>query len=204
CRRVDAAYKGGHIDADVRYKLQQEVMHFLSDAIPDLLDTAVAGEGCRESFDRVHHDICEGILNIYDSVGGQTYGIAQRWLNTTLLNLVVIEYNIQTGYWPVAETRKYFHVPVDDTIMRVAATKKEGQFRNGLCLECVPLEHEPGTDYELGWYARGKTQRFEYWEYPEYIAFQTAVRDKILSLQNSSDDSYTDLLDWAFKVSLAK
>lgn len=174
------------------WDLQKETGKLLSELIPDLLTV-----NSQESFDKRHHEICEAVIHVYDSIGKQPYGIAQRWLNLTLLNLAVIESSLEIGYWNTMDTRQYFHVPVEQYVLEAAASKYKDRFRHGLYLKCAPLRHEEPDNYQMDWFIRGETQPFEVWEYSEYIEFQLAVRNKIKEISTAQEGGYKDVLDWA-------
>lgn len=194
CRRV---YIPNHIPMERRSALERETEKLLSDRIPALLETAGHEGSCQEAFDSRHQEICKAVIGVYDGVGGLSYGIAQRWLNLTLMNLAVIESNLKTGYWPIAEVRKYFHVPVERYLLEAAATWRKDRFQHSLGLQCAPLRHDNPDLYQMDWFSPGETQPFEYWGYSEYMEFQVAVRDKLINCA-----AYQDPLDWAFKAFL--
>lgn len=203
CRRVH--FQNGTPSVDERDKLQKETIKLLSDRVPKLLQLANEAVNVKEVFDKLHHGICEDIKQIYNHAGSQPYGIAQRWLNLTLMQLVVIESNLMSGNLPVAETRKYFHVPVDEHLLAVA-TSRSKRFQHGLQLKCAPLYHGKEASYQMGWYRPGETQPYEHWEYPEYLEFQTAVQDKINEIEANQENHfrYQDTLDWVFRAYVEK
>lgn len=195
CRRVSFQNR---VPLENRDTFQRNVENLLSDMIPSLLDDVRSENGSQKLFDIKHNEICEAILHVYDCVGGQSYGIAQRWLNLTLMNLVVIDSNLKNGFLPIMDTRKFFHVPVDQYLLEAATSRYKDRFQHGLNLKYAPLKHNRPDNYQMDWYCPGKTQPFEYWEYPEYIEFQTAVRSKLKEFP--MNQNYIDLLDWAFNA----
>lgn len=195
CRRVSFQTR---VPLENRDTFERNVEKLLSDMIPNLLEVVGNKSGSQELFDRSHNDICEAIIHVYDSAGGQTYGIAQRWLNLTLMNMVVIESNLTTGFFPIIDARKFFHVPVEQYLLEAATTKQKDRFKHGLNLQFAPLKHDKSDDYQMDWYLPGKTQPFENWGYLEYMEFQNAVRSKVK--ESSMNHHYSDLLDWAFKA----
>lgn len=202
CRRVH--FQNGTPVKERNEPLKETIM-LLSDRIPALLQSAKDAIDGKEVFNKLHHGICEDIKQIYKRTGGQAYGIAQRWLNLTLMQLVVIESNLMAGKLPVTKTRKYFHVPVDQHLLAVA-TNKGHRFQHGLHLKCAPLYHGKDTNYQMGWYKPGEIQPYEHWEYPEYIEFQTAVQDKINEIGTNQEGyfPYQDTLDWVFRAYIEK
>ena len=202
CRRV---FFLSRVPIEKKKQLQKETDRLLSDRIPVLLQSANDAVNGKEVFDKLHHEICEGIRQIFRDTGNQTYGIAQRWLNLTLLHLVIIESGLISGKLPIKETRKYFHVPVDQHLLEVA-TSRSNKFLHGLHLKYAPLYHDREESYQMGWYRPGATQSYEYWEYPEYIEFQTAVQNKIAEIRASQEKhfDYQDTLDWVFGASIER
>ena len=134
---------------------------------------------------------------MYKSAGDLTYGIAQRWLNLTLMNLVVIEANMKTRYWPLESTRKYFHVPVEQYLLEAATRKATNNYQHSLGLKCAPLRHDDPDDYTMAWFVPGEVQPYERWGYSEYMEFQLAVRERLK--EHISKHIYRDPLDWAFR-----
>lgn len=172
--------------------MEREAEDLLSAEIPALL--RVSGQ---EAFDCKHQEICEAIIHLYADVGGLSYGIAQRWLNLTLMNLAVVESNLETGYWPIADIRKYFHVPVEQYLLEAATTERKNKFQHALNLKCAPLRHDNPDSYQMDWFIPGETQPFEYWGCAEYTEFQIAVRNKLKECT-----AYQDPIDWAFRAFL--
>ena len=177
----------------VSKELNEEIKNLLADKIPELLNSA-----SQKDFDYIHHLICETILQKYQPVYEQAYGIAQRWLNETLMNLVVIDSAMRNSKIDLMRSRKYFHVPVRENIIKIAACKVKDHYSNGLGLKAVPLEQETAGVYQMDWHVPGKTLRFEKWGYSEYIGFQTAVRNELKSFIRKG--IYQDVLDWGFHV----
>lgn len=179
----------GKVSAEQRYDITEKVKKLLVKELPLLLQADT-----QETFDEKHHVICQDIIRIYDSTGGQAYGIAQRWVNQTLLHLALIEDNLHMGYWKMKENRKYFHVPVEQYVLEAAASKRKNKFKHGLNLMTAPLKHDKGENYQMEWYSPGEIQPPEFWEYPEYMEFQKAVRKR---LKDMSSHTYRDCLSWA-------
>ena len=179
----------GKVPVEQRYELAKTVKNLLVKELPSLFQAV-----CQDDFDEKHHAICKHIVHIYDSIGSQAYGIAQRWVNQTLLHLAVIEKNLHMDYWNMEESRKYFHVPVEQYVLEAASSRRKNKFRHGLNLMAAPLKYEKEEKYKMDWYFPGKTQPAEYWSYPEYIEFQKAVRTK---LKDMGSHTYRDCLDWA-------
>ena len=201
CKAADMSYKtfrrcvyfGKDISVEDRTEVTQKVKSLLIDRIPELLQSTD-----QAMFDEKHHEICEEIISVYSRVCRQSYGIAQRWLNQTLLNVMIIESSLKDRKLPVAQARKYFHVPVNEDVLKVATAKVKDRFLNVLELKAAPLKHGNSADYEMGWYVPGATQPFEKWEYAEYIEFQNAVRS---ALQSSIKAGiYKDVADWVINI----
>ena len=129
----------GKVSVEQRRVITEKVKNLLVKELPILFQT-----GTQEAFDEKHHEICQNIIRIYESTGGQAYGIAQRWVNQTLLHLALIEDHLHTGYWNMKECRKYFHVPVEQYVLEAAASKRKNKFKYGLNLMTAPLKHDKG------------------------------------------------------------
>ena len=132
---------------------------------------------------------------MYEDIGGISYGVAQRLVNQTLIHLIVIESNLQTGYWNIADTRKLFHVPVELHTLQMATIKRRDYYQHILHLKCAPYKKDE-NDYDMNWFGPdpGEVIPFEQWNYPEYIEYQTTLRK---ALENSS---YADPVDWWFQA----
>lgn len=148
--------------------------YFLSEYLPMLFKAEK-----QEMFDEKHHELCELLIGLYDDIGGIPYGVAQRLINQTLIHLIVIESNLQTGYWNIEETRKFFHVPVELHTLQMSTIKGRDNYQHVLHLECATFKRDENS-YEMN--------------YPEYIEYQTTLRKAI---ENSS---YTDSMDWWFQA----
>lgn len=179
------------VSIDQKNDIEQEIENLLCCRIPALLETK-----SQKEFDEQHNEICLEILQCYKNVGNVAYGIAQRWLNQTLLNLVIIESNLKTKYWDIDGARKWFHVPVDNTTIEAATSKNADRFLNGLNLQCAPLKHELGENVNTSCFRLGKMQPFELWTYEEYINFQKELRESIKGKE------YKDTVEWFLSVML--
>lgn len=197
CKTADIAYLPfrrriflrKEVSVEEGNRLNHEVEMLLANSIPELLESTN-----QDMFDELHHNICEKIVHIYNQVCDQSYGIAQRWLNETLINLIVVESSLSVSRLPVKNTRKYFHIPIGNDLLKVATVKGKERYHYGLGLKCAPIKHENPASYEMDWFRPGETQSFEKWEYLEYIEFQNAIRD---SLKKSIKDGfYKDVIDW--------
>ena len=165
CRRISFQDR---VPAEQRSVFERKVEHLLECELPALLETDSQME-----FDEKHHEICQRVIQIYSDAGGQSYGIAQRWVNQTLMHLAVIEKNLHINDWNMEEKRKYFHVPIDQYLIEKLYNATKLKFK------AVP--------------------KFEFLDYENYVFFQTIIRDNIM---DSSSHKYRDPLDWAFHVYL--
>ena len=197
CRRV-------HYQQKVPFEsfaiIEREVESLLTEEIPNLLHIAGQPTATQDSFDIAHHSLCEAILRVYDTVGGVSYGIAQRWLNLTLLNMVVIESILENDVWSIGSVRHFFHVPVEMYVLEAAASSNRARpFQNGLFLKAAPIQHEDGTS-TFHWFVAGTTLTFEHWDYDLYRNFQTAIRERLQP--DITNGTYKDVLDWSMKAYL--
>lgn len=173
-----------------RTEYERRSEYYLSEHLPMLFQVET-----QEMFDEKHYELCESLIGLYDDIGGIPYGVAQRLVNQTMIHLIIIESNLQTGYWNIAEIRKYFHVPVELHTLQMATTKGQDDYQHVLHLKCAPYRKNK-NDYEMDWFGPdpGKVIPFEQWNYPEYIEYQTTLRK---ALENSS---YADPVDWWFQA----
>lgn len=185
---------GANVSMEDRSMLTGRVKQLLVRRLPELLTAHSQAE-----FDRKHRALCLEILHIYEPVSPQHHGIAQRWVNQTLMELLAIVPSLSPGNLPVARTRQFFHVPADQGwVLKVATAHRKDRFRHGLGLKAAPLKHDPSGSYEMGWYQLGKSQPFADWGYPEYMAFQRAVRVALAG--PIRDGKYKDVADWALQA----
>ncbi|MCD7764171.1 MAG: hypothetical protein LUI14_13495 [Lachnospiraceae bacterium] len=199
CRRISFY---GSTASDDKNRIVKETNDLLSERIPQFLNAVKTENDSQEFFDMKHKELCEEMIQLFESTGELTYGIAQRWLNQTLQNLVVIDSNMSISSLPIADTKKYYHVPVEKAVLSVAASKRKDKYKNGLNIPCAPLNHDEPTVYQMDWYSPAKTQPFEKWEYQEYKDFQIAVRDRIKELSSKQEKVCDTPLDWSFRATL--
>lgn len=184
------------VPADNRAALEREVENLLSAKIAELPDTATT----QDSFDTAHNNICNDIIRVFEAVGGISYGIAQRWLNLTLLNLVVIESVLASDILSLNAIRQYFHAPVDKYVIEAAASNRILRpFQHGLKLQAAPIQLEDDT-YSVEWFTAGKSVPYEFWDYDMYINFQTAIRERLTA--DITNGTYQDVLDWSMNAYL--
>lgn len=177
--------------------MRDRVTAMLNEEIPTLL-RVTDEKGGHSLFDETHKKICNSMMAIYSECNDvMTFGVAQRWLNQTLLDLTAVENNCCTGYWDISGTRKYFHVPVKDPLVEVATrgNRMRKVYQTGLTLKICVYE-DPNGNSVFDWYRITTTpyprKPYTDWTYEEYMAFQTAVRERVKEL------GYRDPLEWAF------
>ena len=197
CRRVSYQQK---VPFDSFTAIEREVESLLTVEIPNLLHTASQPNATQDNFDSAHKNVCEAILRVYEPVGGVPYGIAQRWLNLTLLNMVVIESILDVDVWSIGSVRHFFHVPVEMYVLEAAASSNRIRpFQNSLFLKAAPIQHEDGTS-TFHWFVAGTTLTFEHWDYDLYRNFQTAIRERLQP--DIASGTYKDVLDWSMRAYL--
>ena len=201
CKAVNSVYSSLYrhilhnytISAEDGVNLNREIGSLLVDRIPKLLESTD-----QKMFDERHHAICKDIIHMFSPKCQLKYGIAQRWLNETLVNLILIESSLPISILPIAKARKYFHVSVNRDVLRVATSERKEVYHHGLGLKCAPLKHEDSAVYEMDWFRQKETQPYVCWEYEEYIEFQNAVRDILKNPIKA--EIYKDVLDWNFNA----
>lgn len=185
------------ISAEDGGSLNREISSLFAERIPQLLESTD-----QRMFDESHHAICKEIIHMFSPKCQLKYGIAQLWLNETLINLIIIESSLPVSILPVAKARRYFHVAVDRDILQVATVQRKEVYHHGLGLKCAPLRHEDSAVYGMDWFHQKETQPYMCWEYEEYIEFQNAVRDALK--KPIKDGIYKDVLDWSFQALVEK
>ena len=131
----------------------------------------------QKQFDQEHYKMCNDLIQLYVDIEGITYGIVQRLINQTIVHLMVIESNLQLGYWNIDSVRKFFHVPVEKYTVQMATAKQKNKFQHMLHLQSAPLA-DSEIRYYMGYYSAEKVLPFEKWEFPEYIEYQLAIKRK--------------------------
>ena len=119
---------------------------FLSENLPRLFESET-----QQDFDKTHYALCNTLIHMYDGICKWSYGIAQRLINQTLIHLIVIESNLQTGYWDITSTRRFFHVPVETYTLQMATAYGRDAYKHVLHLKCAPLE-DVTNRYHMGYY----------------------------------------------------
>lgn len=119
-------------------------------------------------FDAWHKATCETMNEISDKYeaskylkNGYTYGLAQKQLNITFKNMMVME------QWDkqLEKIRNYLHCPVDSYIMEAASVMLD---------IAIPLKNG-----DSGKYKEGDSKPWSQWDYNDYIVFQEAIRAAI-------------------------
>lgn len=197
CRRI-SFYDHGSVDEKQRNVKETNLL--LAARIPTLIARAVSKSEDQSEFDECHRRVCEEVMRLYAETGGLSYGVAQRWLNQTLVNLVVIDHCTSLEKLNLQEVRKYFHVPVEESVVRVATERREGKYDHALKLPCAPYRDKNTGRVQMSCYRHGTTLSFEEWEHPEYMEFQTMIREKLNETDESVRKTYRDPIDWAFQA----
>lgn len=169
--------------------LRTRIDKCLSQNLPRLLES-----DSQDVFDKRHFELSTEIIHLYDDIGGIPYGVVWRCLNQTLINLIVIEKELHTGFWKIEDVRPFFHVPVELYTLQAATSKRKHKFQHTLCLKCAPSKEPTENTYSLDWFHPEKTLKFQYWKYPEYIEYQKALRNTL------KESSYKDPVDWWFQA----
>lgn len=166
-------------------RLGSEVNALLADRIPELLESTD-----QDVFDERHHRICEDVVQICGRMWGRSYGIAQRWLNDAMINLIVIDGSLTSSKLPVGESRKYFHVPMGSETLEAAAAEKKGGYHYGLGIKCAQTRHEDSDVDKMDW------------GYEEYMEFQAAVRNALKTPVKKG--VYRDAVEWGLYAAFSK
>lgn len=129
-----------------------------------------------DNFDNKHSEICksmriegnteQNIKNLFKNNCEFTYGMAQKWLNMTIKNLILADDMLEgcTGYNELWKKRVHFHVPVDKNILKAAK-----------------------SDFNI----TGYSESWSNWEKKDYIDFTNELNTKI-----EDEDKYYCSLGW--------
>lgn len=146
-----------------------------------------------QSYDLWHHELCERICKIYREQSNKTsmsYGIAQKWVNMTMKNLMVVcdvacltdaaNSKFVEKYGPlIEEQRKQFHVPVDSYIIDQSWPLKEDDKKT----VALPLkdntkrdrEYKTPSSYVKAW-SKWDDKKIQDTNKNEYQLFQESLR----------------------------
>lgn len=153
---------------------RNDMCNLISSCIDELLRSKV-------SFDVWHKDTCDKICSMTKThnvplVDEFTYGLAQKWLNMTLKNMLVMElYEEQLN-----QIKKDLHIPVDSYILEAASKYLE-------------IDVIDKTGENLKPYKEGVSKPWSKWNnYEEYLRFQHEVREAVTA------KGYECPMDWEF------
>jgi hypothetical protein len=149
-----------------KQKWRGDVERLIEGHIGDLFKGVLSERG---AFDVWHNKACEDICNVSDEHnipqwvewmdGEFTYGLAQKWLNMTIKNMLIME------RWDekLEPIKKCLHVPVDSYIMEAASEML------GVGIVDTQGQFKP--------YKEGVSKPWSKWDYSDYIKFQEDVRN---------------------------
>jgi len=107
----------GKMRKEEKMSWRNEVDKLISCCVTDLLENGLQSQ---EEFDTWHYETYEKMLKISNSYGaseflkcGFTYGIAQKWLNIAIKNMIVMELWIEE----FEKVKEYLHATVDNIII---------------------------------------------------------------------------------------
>ena len=134
----------------------------------------------QDAFDEWHKKACEKICEISKCIeehieGKFTSGLAQKWLNMTLKNMLAADTVAGDWYEKLSKIRDLLHVPVDNYV-RDAAHSMLG------------IRGERGGKFAAN-------DAWSLWDYGTYICFQDKVRRAI-----DYREDYKCPIDWEFDV----
>ena len=177
CRTIRTREDGKH--PDVLKTLRDEVLKLLDEEI-----NTVTNISTPDDFEKWHNEICEKIMTIYSKDGKYefSYGQAQKWVNMTLKNAYLLSDNLDSVY-------QYFHVPVDNKILRAAY---EGKIKDIKIREIKPESEDKNIILNKD----GANPSWSRWNCKQYIAFQEKVR---ILLKEKCDNEYYPM-DWEFDI----
>lgn len=159
CRRLTGISK---CKATVKDSWRKQSEDLIVTSIEELFQSLPNGLA---DFDRWHKNVCEKLIEHTPHVDLKLpnefpYGLAQKWLNMTLKNMLIMEqWNTQLD-----TIKDYLHVPVDSYIME-AASKCQ-----------VAIQRKDGQ-YDI--YREDVSKPWSQWDYEVYIEFQKELRKKL-------------------------
>ena len=153
-------------DQDAYHKYRADIERFLVNSLESLPKP--------EKFDAWHRDTCMEIREKSDKHGIHkyvtwlkaekeeplfTYGLAQKWLNMTIKNMIVMENEEWNKHFE--SLKKVLHVPVDDNIMEAASD---------IGITIPRKKGEPGE------YPNYDSKPWSRWNEADYSGFQGKLR----------------------------
>lgn len=166
CRRLTGI---GACDTQVKKDWRKDAEKMIAREIQAMLDHPV---DTQEKFDAWHHAVCTELMTmtakkrkVLKLRNDFSYGLAQKWVNMTLKNMMIME------KWdtPLKAVMAYLHVPVDRYIIETAWRMPDVI----LPLNCSP---EGKAKYRKSGYRDDKCIAWSKWEYPDYKSFQQSLR----------------------------
>lgn len=159
CRRLTSI---GKCRASAKSDWRKNAEKWIADSIEELFQSL---PNRLADFDEWHNAVCQKLIDItpqkkLNLCNAFSYGLAQKWLNMTLKNMLIME------QWDteLEKIKSYLHVPVDSYIMEAAS-------------KCQVLIKR--KDGQYGEYKEGVSKPWSQWNYEEYIEFQNALRQKL-------------------------
>jgi len=177
--------KGDDVYWRYRSAIEDLIVHRITcNTVDD--DPALFKIESQNSYNRWHKKTCDEMRSISSSEkycvssylnNKFSYGLAQKWLNITLKNMLV------AGLWDakMRKLKKWLHVPVDDYVLKGAKSSKEPYGLN------IPKNELP---------ERGTWSSWDDYE-KEYIKFQDLVREETTS------KGFKCPIDWEFDAWIA-
>lgn len=149
----------------LKRQFKQNVIQNLSAQIKELLVSAGA------DFDEWHEKACDGICELAGTSdcgvdlfeNGResfTYGQAQKWVNMTLKNMLIM------GLWEMEEVKKNMHIPLDSYIFKAAAVNNGESIHDGDEVKGLGVLNSLGKWSKIT-------------NYKEYRAYQKRIRDAV-------------------------
>lgn len=184
---------------------QDAASHVLVLSVSDGKKDRLRNDGCEalvtflrklpvEDYDKAHNALCDNLRKIYSGSTtadrGFTYGIAQKWVNTTMKYIFVLSTLIENKEFSMKYAdqlpEKEIHIPLDSHMLEYIAQKDNKKFADSPCIK-IPAK---GTENDETFYSSDKALAWsKYPDWNTYIKVQNDVRDKLCSCWESP-------LDW--------
>lgn len=181
---------------------KQQIYKVIGEKITELFNKSKVK---KEDFENWHKETCRSIRkesNSYNVIEEFHYGHAQKWLNMTIKNMLIAGVEVANAKQKIGDLESFFHVPIDQFIMKVVSRDYEIK---------LPLKQDKEDPPEYGEYhykvTRGKNKGkdtynqgdkficWSKWDETQYGKVQNELKEKI-----KINEGIESPLEWEFKV----
>lgn len=135
----------------------------------------------QNEYDKWHDDVCKYLMENSKNSSGDlsavfTYGIAQKWVNMSLKNMLIQE--CESWELELSRLEQFLHVPVDSYIMQGASD------------DGVDIMNKRG---HISKYSESYSKPWSKWDRCDYMDFQKRIRHMVIDSQK-----YSSPIDWEY------